>query len=124
MFRFSSTLLALLLMGTLLVGQCTCCAVVSTAPDAPHDCCKRSESGDCGTPASQQPVERKCPHQSFALENYTKVELDTARLLEFFPAIASPEVPAEPETVVSALGDLPLVHAPPDLYLLNSILLI
>jgi len=122
--RFSNAFLAALLAVNLLWGQCACCAAVFSAPESPHDCCKRSQSGDCGTPAPKHPVDKQCPHQTLALENYTKVEPNTGPLLEFFPAIPSPEALPEPAAVLITSGDLPLVHAPPDLYLLNSILLI
>jgi hypothetical protein len=92
--------------------------------DSPHDCCKRSGAGPCGTPSSKQPAEKKCPNQSLALENYTKVELETGHTpvlpvwVSWFEALPAREV------VIRVAGHPPLGHAPPDLYLLHSILVI
>jgi hypothetical protein len=124
LFRFSSTLLAALLAATLLWGRCACCVEVFSAPPSQHDCCKRPHSGDCGTPAPKHPAGQQCPRQTLALENYTPVEPVTGQVLEFLPSNPSPEALPEAAAVFSASDELPLVHAPPDLYLLNSVLLI
>lgn len=124
LFRLSSALLAALMAASMLWGRCACCVVVFSAPESPHDCCKRSHAGDCGTPAPKHPVGKQCPHQTLALENYTSVEPDTGQVLEFFSVTPLPEALFEAAAVFSTSVNLPLVHAPPDLYLLNSILLV
>jgi len=122
--KFSSTVLALLLMGSMLWGQCASCPLFLAAQEPTHGCCQGSRSGHGGMPAPEQPHQKSCPNQTFALENYTKIAIDAGQLLEHLPADAPLELLPESADGFGTSPELLLAHAPPDLYLLNSALLI
>jgi hypothetical protein len=119
--------MAVLLIGTLLWGQCALCPLLLPAQEtASHDCCKPKESGHCGAPDGRSESKR-CPNQNLALETYQKAELQLGYLLAP-PASAVPAAELLPERDAPAVPALNasvlLVHSPPELYLENSVLLI
>jgi hypothetical protein len=111
----SNSLLAVLLLGALLWGNCFSCPqlLLSLAAHAPsHGCCKHSDK----QPATSQD---KC--QSYALKHFVKadptpeLQLPASVSMPFTVAGTQPVLPAAPKVVV---GIIP--HSPPDLAVLNS----
>lgn len=125
LYKVTSAWLAVLLLGTMLWGQCRSCPLVVAAQGSVHDCCQRTESGHCGNPAPEGPGQKPCPHQALALESYAKVELDLADLLAPLAKVTlMPELLLESRVLLRSGGEPLLIHAPPDVYLLNSTFLI
>jgi hypothetical protein len=123
--RLVSTVLAVLLTGTVLCGQCVFCPAFQKATTSEdHGCCKPSSSEHCGTsPASKQ---SRCHNHRFD-ENYNKVELNLSQL--FQPAVttvsdADELITGRPVLYHIRRESTKPLHSPPELYLLNSILLV
>jgi len=125
LYKVTSACLAVFLLGSMLWGRCACCPPVVAAQGPVHDCCRRTESGHCGKPGPGQPAPKQCPHQTLALESYAKVELDLADLLAPLAKVTlMPELLLESRIPLRSGSEPLLIHAPPDVYLLNSTFLI
>lgn len=110
----SNSLLAFLLVGALLWGNCLSCPqlLLGLASHAPaHDCCKH--------PGKQPTSQNSC--QSFALKHFVKsnpaprTELPTTAYMHLAGADTEP---AGPEAFRAATVGIP--HCVPDLEVLNS----
>ncbi len=116
--RFSSVFLAFLLAGSLLWGPCAACAAAPLNASG-HGCC-RHHSGNCKTPAPNQPGTKVCPN--LALVPVIDHQASA-------PQVAPPAIPA---MLAEAPAVAPLERpsavksdpSPPGLYLLNSVLLV
>ena len=111
----SNFVLAFLLLGALLWGNCLSCPqlLLSLASHAPaHGCCKH---------AGKQPVTSEISCQSFALKHFVKadpapkVQLQAAANAHFVSADTTPLAPVAPRGAI-----LVIPYSPPDLELLNS----
>jgi hypothetical protein len=111
----SNFVLAFLLLGALLWGNCLSCPqlLLSLASHAPaHDCCKHP---------GKQPVTSQNSCQSFALKHFVKadpapkVQLQAAANAHFVSADTTPLAPVAPRGAI-----LVIPYSPPDLELLNS----
>jgi hypothetical protein len=114
--RISSLAVAVLVLGTLLLGQCAACPLISQpAPSSAHDCCQPPDPGDCH---GSKPA-KKCSGETAVPESNVK---------------ADPAIPAAPAPAIAEAPAAPVVFEPvaitegppfaPDLYLRNSVLLI
>lgn len=110
-----NSLMALLLLGALLWGNCLSCPqmLLGLASHAPaHDCCKHP---------GKQPATSQNDCQSFALKHFVKADpapkaqLQATVYAHFAGANTQPAALAAPKVVV---GVIP--HSPPDLEVLNS----
>jgi hypothetical protein len=116
---------AVLLTWSLTAGTCAFCPVEQQRQPSKHDCCQPARPSDCGQ--SKPHDSKECPNRHFALENYSKVEADPLLATHAPVAIAMVQPAADvlpPASVHVREAISPLVHAPPDLYLLNSVFLI
>lgn len=123
--RMLSTVFSLLLLGSVLLGQCATCR--SPQPQAPsHSCCQKHKApakDHCGQPFSQ-PESGICVQLGQGL-NYEKPDQYAGPALQLMAALAV----ASPETPVLAAhsgppGTSPLLYSPPELFILNSTFLI
>lgn len=125
--RFFSPVLAVLLVGTMLWGQCALCPTFeNTTASEDHGCCKPTptERDHCGTaPASEK--SKQCTNHRLGVENYDKAKVDLSQLTQ--PALAAaPALELVSDRSLSLKGrhEAPTLHSPPELYLQNSTLLI
>jgi hypothetical protein len=82
---------------------------------------QKAHHGCCDPPSSDN---KPCPRHSVAAETYDSVEAGSIQAPAPVAAILTPvELPAPIHTVLS-VDIAPVVHAPPDLFLHNSVLLI
>jgi hypothetical protein len=118
--KLSSALLAVLLAGSVLWGQCAYCPLIAPAHASNHDCCQpQRHSGSCQMPSPKQPAGKTCPNLALTPVSHQ--------------AVSAPQL-AAPATITAPLPEIhfaPLADAsiqadpsPPDRYLLNSVLLV
>ena len=109
-------LVSVSLAWTLVGGQCALCPDTQATRSSQHDCCK-----DAGQPDSRDSHDKRCQGHGTAFESYGKTEIEQpAAGQTVLPALTLDEtatalIPGDP----TALG-----HPPPELCLLNSVLLI
>ena len=103
-------------------GACALCPDSQAAPPARHSCCD-PHGTSTNTPAPNKP----CPRHSLTADTYDNIESGS---LQGAPAPVSisadltlAELPAPVHDQLS-VDIAPVVHAPPDLFLYNSVLLI
>jgi hypothetical protein len=118
--RANSLVLAVLLVGGMLWGQCASCPLILPAQAAAHhDCC----GGQCNMPHPKQQHEKQCPSQAAAPQPYHKapgspaLSISTQPAIVAGPAPAPVEAPADPAHIGSVH-----TYSPPDIYLLNSVI--
>ena len=103
-------------------GACALCPDSQAAPPARHSCCDPH-----GTSSSAPSSNKPCPRHSLAAAAYDNVEagsLQSAQApVSITAVLAVVEIPASVHTQLS-VDIAPVVHAPPDLCLYNSVLLI
>jgi len=103
-------------------GACALCPESLAAPPARHDCCD-PDGTSTKAPTSNQP----CPRHSLAAGAYDNVKagsLESATTpLSAAAVLTSAELPA-PVHNQHRVDISPVIHAPPDLFLRNSVLLI
>ncbi|HBY62733.1 MAG TPA: hypothetical protein DEH78_23160 [Solibacterales bacterium] len=115
---FSTAAAALLLIVSVVAGQCVNCAPQPSA----HDCCpkpKPAPSDHCGQPA---PVEACASHSHET--SYEKTEFDYARLAALEPGGM---VTVAAHTIAPAFesgAEVPILASPPDLFVRNASFLI
>jgi hypothetical protein len=117
--RISSAALVLLLVFGAVWGECASCPLV--APQK-HGCCGR-HSGNCQMPSPNGERHQTCPNVLLAPVSHHNAQINLAQILAPAPVAVMVETPAisfAPAAAVPAK----LNTGPPDLYLLNSILLV
>jgi len=113
---FSGGLVALLAF-IAVWGQCFACPLI-----VPQKTCCSHESGNCQMPSPKpQPSERPCPDQTFAPAAHHDTQVSLAAIAAPAPAVV--EMPA-PVAAPAAEPRAELNTGPPDLYLLNAVLLV
>jgi hypothetical protein len=116
--RVFSSLFAAIVVFALLTGNCLNCPMLEPAAIDAHDCCPHKEKQK---PSSDK---KECPSELYFAQGFEKASsqsLATVDLAAELPAYA-PAVPALPDAPSIQPESKP--HAPPDLYLVNSVLLI
>jgi hypothetical protein len=110
--------MVVLLIGTLVWGQCASCPLVAKAQES-HGCCQKQEStGDCHGPKDDT---SKCAAHSMAPADYNKSTADQAAPVAVAAVLAEP-LPAVSRPM-SRTAAVP-IYSPPDLNLLHSVLLV
>jgi len=103
-------------------GACALCPDSQPTPPARHSCCDPH-----GTSTNTPSPDKSCPRHSLAADAYDKVEaasLQNASVpLSVAAVLTVTESPAPVHDQLS-VDIAPVVHAPPDLYLHNSVLLV
>ena len=120
--KLSTVCLAVVLAGTLLWGRCVSCFAAQTASNHAHDCCKPPVSDHCG-----KNTPKRCTQDPTGPAEYQKAQSELSQLIGLSEApafgaasYAEPATSAAPEKLDAFI----LLHSPPELYLLNSTLLI
>ena len=114
-------MLAVLLMATVWLGRCVSCRTLA-AQEPVHDCCQKDS---CHRDSSHPPAGKQCPHQALALEHYAKAgPAAPAAAVAAVPLDAASDLAPQPRTGYQPVLEMRHAHAPPDLYLCNSVLLI
>jgi hypothetical protein len=100
-------------------GACALCPDNQASPKAHHGCCDPP-----GTSTSTPSPDKQCPRHSLAANTYDGVESGSLQAPVAVAAILTlAELPVPVHNLLS-MDIAPVVHAPPDLFLHNSVLLI
>jgi hypothetical protein len=100
-------------------GACALCPDNQASPPARHGCCPPP-----GTSGSTPAPDKPCPKHSLSANAYDNVDSISLQAPAPVAAVLTlAELPA-PFRIQLAVDIAPVVHAPPNLLLLNSILLI
>jgi hypothetical protein len=114
-------LLSVSLAWTLTGGQCVFCPDTQATQSSQHDCCKHGRPPQRGQTDSRDSHDKLCPGHGAAFENYGKAEIERPDVIQAFLPVAAPDKTFG----VFIPGDIQAVrHPPPELCLLNSVLLI
>ncbi len=117
--RLASSLLTVLLTGTVWLGRCVSCRTPASQEPV-HDCCNQ---GSCHRDSSEQPAGKQCPHQALALEQYAQADhVAPAAVIGLLPVDVGLEL--APGPAHTPVTESRIAHSPPDLYLFHSALLI
>lgn len=126
MRKISSALLGVLVVGAMLGVQCIACASGTAAQPSGHGCCTHPHKGSCHVPSPGQLAQTHCPALTLEPPSFHRAPISLGLVVSPLPvAVSIPDLGPNPESAsgLPAAGAL-LVHAPPDLYLLNSSLLV
>jgi hypothetical protein len=119
----SSAFLAVFLLAGMLWGRCANCPPTAPEKAGQPDCCQRHHSDDCQAPTPKQ-TGTTCPNLALVPVPHQAIDLDIAQLVAPAPAHAVEVVPEPAAAAFAPAAEGTAIHAPPDLYLLNSTLLV